>query len=142
MTMIFVRLSIGVISISPKVVLLTLFNAETDQQKLIQSYLRVLEIILCLLIVACLAVLGTILQGITQYELADPGIIGINTGAGLAIVLFIYAFRDILPASHSLAIFIMPFAALFGALIAAVLIYMLAWKKGGQIGRASCREWV
>jgi len=62
--------------------------------------------------------------------LADPGIIGINSGAGLAVVLFIYAFRDILPPSHALAIFLMPFAALFGAVVAAVLIYVLAWKKG------------
>ena len=129
-SMIFVNLSIGVISISPKEVLQTFFNAGTEKQELILFDFRLPEIILCLLIGASLAVSGTILQGVTQNELADPGIIGINSGAGLAIVLFIYAFRDILPASHSLAIFIMPFAALFGAMIAAVLIYMLAWKKG------------
>src|SRR5690625_3013784 len=125
--MIFLSLSIGVISISPKEVLQTLYNAGTAQQELILFDFRLPEIILSLLIGACLAVSGTILQGITQNELADPGIIGINSGAGLAVVLFIYAFRDILPASHSLAIFIMPFAALFGALIAAVLIYVFAW---------------
>lgn len=128
--MIFASLSIGVISISPKEVFQTLFNAGTDQQRLILFDFRLPEIILSLLIGACLAVSGTILQGITQNELADPGIIGINSGAGLAIVLFIYAFRDILPTSHSLAIFIMPFAALLGAIIAAVLIYTLAWKEG------------
>src|SRR5699024_8012930 len=94
-TMIFVSLSIGVISISPKEVMQTLFNAGTNQQKLILFDFRLPEIILSLLIGACLAVSGTILQGITQNELADPGIIGINSGAGLAIVLFIYTFRDI-----------------------------------------------
>ena len=129
-SMIFLSLSIGVISISPKEVLQTLFNAGTAQQELILFDFRLPEIILSLLIGACLAVSGTILQGITQNELADPGIIGINSGAGLAVVLFIYAFRDILPPAHSLAIFIMPFAALFGAVVAAVLIYVLAWKKG------------
>src|SRR5690625_989481 len=129
-SMIFLSLSIGVISISPKEVLQTLFNAGTAQQELILFDFRLPEIILSLLIGACLAVSGTILQGITQNELADPGIIGINSGAGLAVVLFIYAFRDILPPAHSLAIFIMPFAALLGAVVAAVLIYLLAWKKG------------
>src|SRR5699024_9978850 len=84
MSMIFLSLSIGVISISPKEVLQTLFNAGTAQQELILFDFRLPEIILSLLIGACLAVSGTILQGITQNELADPGIIGINSGAGLA----------------------------------------------------------
>lgn len=128
--MIFVSLSIGVIKIAPKEVIQTIFNQGTDQQKLVLFDFRLPGIVLCLLIGAGLAVSGTILQGITQNELADPGIIGINTGAGLTVVLFIYFFRNLLPASDPLSIFIMPFAALIGAIVAAILIYLLAWKKG------------
>ena len=35
-----------------------------------------------------LALSGAILQGVTRNDLADPGIIGINAGAGVGITLF------------------------------------------------------
>lgn len=127
---VFISLRSGVIQISPKEVINTIFNNGTAKQKLVLFDFRLPGIILALLIGAGLAVSGAVLQGITQNELADPGILGINTGAGLAVVLFIYFFRDILPATNPISIFIMPFAALVGALFAAVTIYLIAWKKG------------
>ncbi|MCJ7841437.1 iron ABC transporter permease [Lederbergia sp. NSJ-179] len=128
--MIFTSLSIGVIQISPKEVINTLLNNGTAKQELVLFDFRLPGIVLALLIGAGLAVSGVILQGITQNELADPGILGINTGAGLTVVLFIYFFRELLPASHPVSMFIMPFAAFIGAIFAAVLIYLLAWKRG------------
>src|SRR5699024_5893632 len=71
-----------------------------------------------------------ILQGITKNELADPGILGINTGAGLAIVIFLFFFRGIIDTTSPLSVYMMPLFALTGALAAAVLIYILAWNKG------------
>lgn len=128
--MFFVSLSTGVIQIAPGDVIKTLFNNGTDRQELILFDFRLPGIILALLIGAGLAVSGVILQGITQNELADPGILGINTGAGLAVVLFLYFFKGQLDAASSLSIFIMPIAALIGAIVAALIIYALAWKKG------------
>nr|WP_241558943.1 iron ABC transporter permease [Oceanobacillus halophilus] len=128
--MFFISLSMGVIPISPKEVLDTLLWNGTDQQNLVLFEFRLPGILLAILIGAALAISGVILQGITQNELADPGIMGINTGAGLAVVLFIFFFQDSLPATNTLSAFIMPFAAFTGALLAAVLIYTLAWKKG------------
>ncbi len=75
-----------------------------------------------------LAVSGVILQGITQNDLAEPGILGINTGAGFAVVLFIFFIQDSIGGVFS--VFIMPLFALAGALLAAFLIYILAWKNG------------
>lgn len=128
--MFFISLNTGVINISPGEVLNTLLNNGSDRQELILFDFRLPGIVLALLIGAGLAVSGVILQGITQNELAEPGILGINTGAGLAVVLFIFFFQDSISASNSLSIFLMPFAALFGACFAALLIYVLAWKKG------------
>ncbi len=71
-----------------------------------------------------LAVSGAILQGVMGNPLADPGIIGISSGAGLfgMIILTLYPqLQSIVP----------PFAFL-GAMIAALLIYALAWKGGIQ----------
>lgn len=126
----FLSLNMGVISISPKEVIQTLMQNGTDQQELVLFNFRLPGIILALLIGAGLAVSGAIMQGITQNGLADPGILGINTGAGFAIVLFLFFFQGVIPSSSPLSIFAMPFVALVGALTAAVIIYALAWKKG------------
>jgi iron complex transport system permease protein len=130
LVMFFISLNMGVIQISPGDVIKTLLNNGTARQELILFDFRLPGIVLALLIGAGLAVSGVILQGITQNELADPGILGINTGAGLAVVLFLYFFKDSLVAGSSLSIFIMPVAALIGAIVAALLIYALAWKRG------------
>ncbi|RDW19050.1 iron ABC transporter permease [Oceanobacillus arenosus] len=128
--MFFISLSTGVIRIAPMEVIDTLLHKGTKQQALILFDFRLPGIVLALLIGAMLAVSGTILQGVTQNDLADPGILGINTGAGLAVVLYIYFFQDILTLTGLQSIYLMPFAALFGAICAAVLIYLLAWKSG------------
>jgi len=128
--MFFISLSTGVIQIEPNDVIKTLFNNGTDRQELILFDFRLPGILLALLIGAGLAVSGVILQGITQNELAEPGILGINTGAGLAVVLFLFFFKNQLDASSTISIFIMPIAAFIGAVVAAIIIYALAWKKG------------
>ena len=128
--MFFVSLSTGVIQISPRDVIQTILGNGTAQQELVLFEFRLPGIILALLIGAGLAISGVILQGITHNELADPGILGINTGAGFAVVLFIFLFRDMLDMTSPQTIFIMPIAALIGAIAAAVIIYLLAWKKG------------
>ncbi|AXI07850.1 iron ABC transporter permease [Oceanobacillus zhaokaii] len=128
--MFFISLSTGVIQITPIEVINTLLHNGTEQQALILFDFRLPGIVLALLIGAMLAVSGTILQGVTQNDLADPGILGINTGAGLAVVLYIYFFQDMLSLTGIQSIFLMPFAALIGAIFAAVLIYLLAWRSG------------
>ncbi|MEO1399979.1 MAG: iron ABC transporter permease [Cyanobacteria bacterium J06635_1] len=72
-----------------------------------------------------LAIAGTLTQGITRNPLAAPGIIGVNAGAALAAVSLIVVFPTV-------SIAVLPFAAFSGALITAVLIYLLAWKGGSS----------
>lgn len=126
----FISLHLGAISISPKEVIQTLMGKGTDNQELVLFKFRMPGIILALLIGAGLAVSGTIMQGITQNGLADPGILGINSGAGLAIVLFLYFFQGVLPATSALSTYMLPFVALIGAFAAAMMIYAIAWRKG------------
>lgn len=69
-----------------------------------------------------LAVSGAILQAIMKNPLADPHIIGISSGAGLMGILVLL----VLPEMSWL---VTP-AAFAGAMGAAMLIYLLAWKNG------------
>ena len=75
------------------------------------------------LVGASLAVAGAIMQGLTRNPLADPGILGINAGAALGVVLAVY-FLSI----SSLAVYAL--FALAGATVTALAVYIL-----GSIGR-------
>lgn len=69
-----------------------------------------------------LALAGCILQGVLRNPLADPGLLGVSAGAGLAAMVIMI----ILP-QHMAWI---PPAAFIGALIATALVYLLAWRQG------------
>ena len=71
-----------------------------------------------------LALSGAILQAIMKNPLADPHIIGISAGAGVMGIFIMLLFPD-------LSWLITP-AAFAGAMVAAILIYILAWKNGIQ----------
>ncbi|MFB5662846.1 FecCD family ABC transporter permease [Alteribacillus sp. HJP-4] len=125
-----VSLNMGTFQISPLSVLKTLFGSGSENESLVLFEFRLPRIVLALLIGAGLAVSGAILQGVSQNGLADPGILGINAGAGFAVVLFIYYVEGSAIGLGGFSVFVMPFFAFSGALLAAVLIYVLAWKKG------------
>lgn len=71
-----------------------------------------------------LSVSGVLLQSVTSNELASPNIIGINSGAGFAIILMLTAF----PGAGKL----LPFAAFAGAFGAAMLILLAANHLGSS----------
>ncbi len=72
---------------------------------------------------AALAVSGAVMQGVTRNPLADPGILGVNTGASLAVVAGI-AFFGLSTATGFV------WVAIIGAGITAVLVYAV-----GSLGR-------
>ncbi|GGH81290.1 iron complex transport system permease protein [Pullulanibacillus pueri] len=106
------------------------FGHDVGDQRLTLFEFRLPRIILAMLIGAGIAVAGGILQGITKNPLADPGIIGINAGASFAVVLYTFLSGSTTFLTGTLSIFVMPFTALVGAFIAAILIYTIARRKG------------
>ncbi|TFH85512.1 iron ABC transporter permease [Billgrantia azerbaijanica] len=86
--------------------------------------LRLPRIVLAVLVGAALAVAGAILQGIVRNPLASPDVIGITSGAAMSAVTFLALFGT------SLSIHWLPVAALIGALLSAMLVFFLAWKRG------------
>lgn len=81
-------IGLGAIWISPSVVWdsFVSFQAGQIEHQLIRE-VRIPRALAAALIGAALAVAGTIMQGITRNPLADPSIIGITHGAGLAIAI-------------------------------------------------------
>ena len=96
----------------------------TTAKKLLLFDFRLPRIVLAILAGACLAVGGAVFQSVTQNPLADSGLLGINAGAGLAVLLFI-SFVE----TSSTVTFLLPLVALIGALLTAALIFIIAHKK-------------
>ncbi|PHD76065.1 iron ABC transporter permease [Bacillus sp. AFS043905] len=103
----------------------TLFGQGTFKEEFILFSVRLPRIIITLLAGMALALSGAILQGITRNDLADPGIIGINSGAGVAIAAFFLFF----PLDAGSFVYMVPLVGFIGALLTACLIYILSYKR-------------
>lgn len=120
-----VSAGIGYSSLSFDRLLPTLLGNGTFKEEFVLFSVRLPRIIITLLAGMALALSGTILQGITRNDLADPGIIGINSGAGVAISLF-FLFFPIEPGSF---VYMLPFVAFIGAFLTAFFIYILSYNR-------------
>lgn len=118
----FLSLTRGSSVISLEQIMQILLAPGNDPQSQIIWNIRMPRTIVGALVGVNLALSGAILQAIMRNPLADPHIIGISSGAGLAGVVIMILF----PALEYL---ITP-VAFVGAMLAAVCIYILAWKNG------------
>ncbi|MFC7062882.1 FecCD family ABC transporter permease [Halobacillus seohaensis] len=125
-----ISLNLGPIQISPSEVFHTLLGEGDNRQELVLFSYRLPGIVIALFVGMALSVSGAIFQGVTQNDLAEPGILGINTGAGFVVVLYIFFFQSSMSAVSGWGVYLLPLFALIGAFIAAMIVYALAWKKG------------
>lgn len=117
-----VSLMVGQVSFSLPEIWQGIFNADDSLARRIIWDLRFPRVLIGLIVGMCLACSGAILQGIMRNPLADPGIIGVTSGAGLAATIIMI----VLPAYSGL----LPLAAFLGALVTALCIYLLSWRRG------------
>ncbi|MBQ7846753.1 MAG: iron chelate uptake ABC transporter family permease subunit [Clostridia bacterium] len=85
-------------------------------------YVRLPRALGALLAGSALAVSGVVIQAVLNNPMAAPNIIGVNAGAGFFVILAMAIFQN--------AIGIIPIAAFFGALFAALLIYAISALTG------------
>jgi len=115
-------LAIGTRSVGWGDILAALGGAEDTLDQTVVA-VRVPRTILAALAGAALGVAGAVMQGVTRNPLADPGLLGVNAGAAMAVVIGIAWFG-----MQSLVAFI--WVAILGAALAAVLVYTI-----GSLGR-------
>lgn len=124
-TTIIIGMGTGYASLSFNRIFPTLFGQGTFKEEFILFSVRLPRIIITLLAGMALALSGAILQGITRNELADPGILGIHSGAGVGVAIFFLFF----PVDATAFAYWIPLVAFVGALCTAYMIYLLSYKK-------------
>lgn len=108
----------------------TLLGQGSHMQKIALFTLRLPRICIAMLVGSALAIAGGLLQNITKNDLADAGIIGINAGAALAAVLFIFTQGTYYYQTMShFSVFVLPVIALLGAMLSTGLIYLISSRK-------------
>lgn len=124
-----VGIGIGSSPVSYDRIIPTLFGHGTFEDQFVLFSIRLPRMLITLLAGMALALSGAILQGITRNELADPGIVGINAGAGVGVtVFFIFA-----PINVESFAYMIPLMAFAGALVTAVLIYVFSYTRGDGV---------
>lgn len=127
-------LSFGQIHISPLSVVNIVANqlhlpalssvVPTEEEIAVVWHIRLPRTLVGVLVGAALAVAGAVMQGVFGNPLADPGIIGVSSGAALGAVLAISM------GLTSIGIFYMPFFAFLGAILTVALTVFLSMRHG------------
>lgn len=117
----FASINIGSLKVSFKTLFDGLFIKYNSDVATIYD-LRFPRIVISMLAGAAVAVSGVLFQAVLKNPLADPGIIGISSGAGFAAVCI----TALAPTLY----FLTPFVACLGGVAAFIIVYTLSWKGG------------
>lgn len=124
-------LMLGSYQMSPSEILQTFLGKGTKLQEFTIYQIRLPRIVLALIVASALGVSGGILQGITRNPLSEPGMIGINAGAALFVVLWISSGTSAYYSALSLTtVLFLPLIAMAGSLISVLFIYLFSYQKG------------
>jgi iron complex transport system permease protein len=133
-----VSLGVGAVAIAPANVVEVLAsklsgNADVLQGRdaLIILNIRLPRLLLGALVGAALAISGALMQGLFRNPLADPGLVGVSAGAGLAAaVMIVLGERYLSGFIGKLPFAALPLAAFLGGLISTLMLYLIATRQG------------
>jgi len=120
MTTFIFSLTMGNASISLVQAIKDLINHTASLHQTVVWEIRLPRATLALLVGATLGLAGAAMQGFLRNPLAEPGILGVSSGAALGAVLVLYF------GLAATAWYLLPAAAIAGALVALILVYLLA----------------
>ncbi|WP_422386048.1 FecCD family ABC transporter permease [Izhakiella australiensis] len=96
--------------------------------------IRLPRVLLAVLVGGALALSGGIMQGLFRNPLADPGLLGISSGAALAVALsVVLTFTSLAPGA--LALWVPMLAAFVGSLAVTLIIFTLSRSGSSSLAR-------
>lgn len=129
----------GAVSIAPTRILLVFSEALIDAtdttasaiEREVLLNIRLPRVVLGFLAGAALAVAGAALQGLFRNPLADPGLIGVSTGAALAAATVIVIGGTLASGLPPwLVPYLLPLSAFAGGLATTLIVYRIACREG------------
>lgn len=111
------------------IALTSLFDADADLQRIVFMEIRAPRVTLAGFVGGALALSGAALQGLFRNPLADPGLIGVSSGAALGAVAMIVA-GSALAMPSAVAPFALPLAAVAGAMLVTLFLTAFASRYG------------
>ncbi|HML28142.1 MAG TPA: iron chelate uptake ABC transporter family permease subunit [Hyphomicrobium sp.] len=106
-------------------------DAAAARDRLVLIDLRLPRTLLAAFVGAALATSGAMMQGLFRNPLADPGLIGVASGAALfAIAIIVLGHGIAAPVVAPFGIYALPFAAFVGGLITTMLLVAIASRHG------------
>lgn len=115
----------GKMSVSPGDVWQVILGKGTAQQQLIVFEFRIPRIILAIFVGIGMGISGVIMQSLLKNDMASPGTLGISSGSGLFVLIYIVVF-------HSESVFsayALPILSFIGGILSALLIFFLSYKR-------------
>lgn len=105
-----------------------------SQQAAVFLNLRLPRVLLGVLIGAALGISGSAIQGLFRNPLAEPGLIGISSGATLfAVMMIVLEVKIFTELSGTLGFYALSIAAFVGAGLTTMLVYRIAMKNGKTV---------
>ena len=106
-------------------------DAVAAREQLVLIDIRMPRTLLAMFVGASLAVAGAMMQGMFRNPLADPGLIGVSSGAALAAVATIALGNGLLASVVGpLGIYALPVAAFFGGVATTWILVVIAGRHG------------
>lgn len=124
-----ISINFGKMNLSPYEVLMTILGKGTDKQELIIYEFRLPRIVLAILVGIGMGASGAIMQSLLRNDMASPGTLGISSGSGLFVIMYIAIFSVEGVTSR----FLLPSLSFIGGITAAALIFCLSYRKGRDI---------
>lgn len=116
---------------SPAKLITAFFAPAGDMHRMILLEIRLPRALLAMLVGAALGASGAVMQGLMRNPLADPGLIGISSGAALAAAIIIVLGDGVLaPLLSPFGIWAVPAGGLAGGLAAVLLLYAFSTRAG------------
>lgn len=118
-----------------KITFAELFSGKLQpQQEAVLYSIRLPRVALGLLIGAALGISGAAIQGLFRNPLAEPGLIGISSGATLfAVMMIVLEIKVFKMLTGTFGFYALSIAAFAGACITAMLVYRLSRSKGKTV---------